>query len=58
MNQAPKEVGGPGAHMLSILLRAPEKHQGPRNRLCKALRKKNSTILWLPFLHKFLFFSY
>ena len=41
--------GGAHVHLLSILLRTLEKHQGPRKRLCKALLQKDSTILWLPF---------
>lgn len=36
LNQVSTEVGGPGAHLLSTLLGAPEKHQGPRNRLVQS----------------------
>lgn len=44
LDQIPTEVGGSGAHLLSILPRTPEKHQGPRNKLDKALLQKDPTI--------------
>lgn len=59
LKQVSTEVGGPGAHLLSILLRAPEKHQGPRNRLVQSTAPPEGLNYPLASLFtEILFFSY